>query len=56
MHQTKDWVIHQHWIQGTKINKSKSLSYGWVLDIMKWFTRWGGKDLLELLKVCDDQG
>ena len=39
-----------------KINKSKILSSGWVLDIMK---RWGVKDLLEHLRwcyeVCDRQ-
>ena len=31
-----------------KTNKSKILSSGWVLDIMKTFKRWGVKDLLEL--------
>ena len=31
-----------------KTNKSKIISSGWVLDIMKTFKRWGVKDLLEL--------
>ena len=30
------------------VQKRKILSNGWVLDIMKWFKRWGVKDLLEL--------
>ena len=29
-------------------NNSKILSSSWALDIMKWFKRWGVKDLLEL--------
>ena len=29
-------------------NESKILSGGWVRDSMKWFKRWGVKDLLEL--------
>ena len=28
--------------------KRSILSIGWVLDIMKWFKRWGVKDLLAL--------
>ena len=31
-----------------KSNESKILSGGWVRDSMKWFKRWGVKDLLEL--------
>ena len=31
-----------------KTNKSKILSFGWVLDIMKCFKRWGAKYRLEL--------
>ena len=31
-----------------KNHKSKTLSSGWVLDIRKWFRRWGVEDLLEL--------
>ena len=42
----------QAWILGCNIqktNKSKMLSSSWVLNIMKWFKRWGVKDLLQLL-------
>ena len=31
-----------------KKRKKKNLSFGWVLDIMKWFKGWGVKELLEL--------
>ena len=31
-----------------KNHKSKILSSGWVVDIRKWFRRWGVDDLLEL--------
>ena len=31
-----------------KNHKSKILSSGWVLDIRKWFGRWGVQDLLDL--------
>ena len=33
--------------------KSKILSSSKVLDIVKWFKRWGAKDLLECYEVCD---
>ena len=35
---------------GCKVQKSSKrsiLSIGWVLDIMKWFKRWGVKEKLE---------
>ena len=31
-----------------KTHKSKILSYGWVIDIKKWFKRWDVEDLLKL--------
>ena len=39
------------WKVGCKLQKnqnSKILSYGWVVDIKKWFKTWDVKDLLEL--------
>ena len=43
-------LLKQAW-NGCKVqktNKTKILSCGWVLEIRKWFKRWGIKDLLEL--------
>ena len=40
------------WNVGCKLqknHKSKILSSDWVVDIKKWFRRWGVDDLLELL-------
>ena len=42
---------HLSWSVGCtlqKNHKSKILSSGWVVDIRKWFRRWGVDDLLEL--------
>ena len=41
----------QAWSIGCKVqetNSSKIISSAYVVDIMKWFKRWGGKDLMEL--------
>ena len=45
-------LLNHAWNIGCKVqktNESKILSFGWVLDVMKCFTRWELKELLELL-------
>ena len=45
-------LSHMAWNVGCKLqknHKSKFLSSSWVVDIRKWFRRWGMDDLLELL-------
>ena len=52
---------HLAWNAGCKLQKnhnSKILSSGSVVDIRKWFRRWGVDELLELsgnaMQVCND--